>query len=426
MNDWQLSQWISQALAGELDDSQQADLQAALQRSPASQVFAQWSSRIQAAAAETHRIESLPPDETVFEPAERLSDLSKARLQRSLLAARDEWRAHDAQQYLRVAQSPSVYSNHPAATPQADAAELRPDANRSFDELLRGGRELCGRLNAQISGLLQAVYWAAELASLSNLQAPAVRTPPLARSPVGSASARMPLSLEQLESVLLSMLRVQTSLCSISVAHYQKNGQAHNFGELLRVQRGPRDLTQPRLIPSDRLRHGAASPFHQAVFAASTPTPILDVDRSIAGSPRIAVGLPLAVRQHQAEATTDSATDAASIAVSTETYGLGSPWGLTIVEADIDRLLNTHIAAGGVAAAVTLLDQHNQILFSAPPRAGAPTRSAAAPSSVISELDQQFAQTGELHLPNRGVWASLLTCAAPLDNLRLILSTPDT
>lgn len=427
MNDWQLSQWISQALAGELDDSQQAELQAALQRSPASQVFAQWSSRIQSAAAETHRIESLPPDETVFEPAERLSDLSKARLQRSLLAAHDEWRAHGTQQQLRVAQSPSAYTNLPAATLGAEAAELLPDASRNFDELLRGGRELCSRLSAQLSGLLQAVYWAAELVSLSNLQATAVQTPPLSPTPAATTSARIPLSPEQLASVLLSMLRVQTSLSAISIAHYQTHTRTHSFGELLRVQRGPRDLSHPRLIPSDRLRHGSASPFHQAVFAASSLTPIVEVDRSIAGWPRIALGLPLAMRHLQAETSTDSATGAASAAATAAASGgLGTPWGLAIVEADIDRLLNTQIAAAGVDATVALLDQHNQILFSAPVHAGAPARSIAALSRVVRELDQQLAQTGEVHLPDRGVWASLLTCAAPLDNLRLILSTPDT
>lgn len=415
MNDWQLSQWISQALAGELDDAQQAELQAALQRSPASQAFAQWSSWIQSAAAETSRIESMPPDAAAVDPAERLSDLSKARLQRTLLAAQVEWGGRGSQQQLRVAQAPSFYGGRPAGAEEREegeeleGGESQLEKSRKSDELLRGGRELRGRLIARLSGVPQSLRWVVELASPLKAHVTPSQASAQPASTVESSSAAVPLSLAQLTSVIVSILRVQDSLCAISIAGYR----ADNFDELLRVQRGPRDVSRLRVVPNDRLRQGSASPFHRAVLGAPSLTPILDVDRSIAGWPRIALGLPLAVPQLQTPQLESFAADAAAG---------GDRWGLAIVEVDIDRLVSTQVAAVAVDAEVVLVDQHDRILSSTRPRSGTLTKPVNPSSGGAEHLPvDELAQTGEMHLLGAGLWGTLLPCPAPLDNLRLLL-----
>lgn len=428
MNDWQLSQWISQWLAGELDDSQQAKLQAALLQSPASQAFAQWSRLIQESAAETQRLESQLPEDVPFDPAECLSDLSKARLQRAVLNALKQGTEQSGFQHqLRVAQSPNAYNSRPAgseadgeAVEGVEGAAQPADANQSFDELLRGGRELGGRLIAQFSGLLQTLHWVTSLVSLSNLQNSATGEHALPASSSATASGHSSISLEQLASVITTMLRVQNSLCAISLARYQ----THRFDELLRVQRGPRDLSDLRLLPVDRLRHGAATAFHQTVFGAPPRTPMFDLDHSVAGWHRIALGLPLTafqlpVDQYPVEAPQDPSTAARLATASTLD---GHRWGLAIVEADIDRLVNAQIADAGVDAMVTLIDRHDRIIFSTPPRPDAPVKPVAELIGGQILPAQDMARTGEMHLPDKGIWASLLNCSAPLDNLRLVLS----
>lgn len=423
-SDWQMSQWISQLLAGELDDAQQAKLQAALQQSPASQAFALWSSRIHDAAVETHRIESLPPEDVSFNPDECLSDLSKARLQRAVLSALKQGAEHpDFQQQLRVAQAPSVYNSRLAgaetdrrAVEGAEQAAEPGDTNQDFDELLRGGRELRGRLIAHFSGMLQTLHWLVAMVSLSNIQNSAAGVHGVTASARGAASDGSSIALEQLPSLVASMLRVQSSLCAISLASYQ----THSFDELLRVQRGPRNLSDVRVLPLDRLRHGAASAFHQTVFDAPPQSPIFDLDRSVAGWHRIALGLPLATSVLPGQEPTDPSTEAN---VATGSDPDGHRWGLAIVEADIERLVNTQVAAAGVDAVVTLIGQHDRILFSPlPPRSDAAAKLVAELRGSELSLARELAQTGEMHLPDKGIWATLLNCPAPLDNLRLVLS----
>lgn len=423
-NDWQLSQWISQLLAGELDDVQQAKLQAALQQSPASQAFARWSSRIQEAATESHRLESLPPEDVSFDPADRLSDLSKARLQRAVLSALKQATEHtDFQQQLRVAQAPSVYNSRLAgaetdggAVEGAQQAAEPGDTNQSFDELLRGGRELRGGLIAHFSGMLQTLHWVVAMVSLSNIQDSATGAHALPASAGAAASAGSSINLEQLSSVVASILRVQSSLCAISLASYQ----THNFDELLRAQRGPRDLSEVRVLALDRLRHGAASVFHQTVFDAPRQTPMLDLDRSVAGWHRIALGLPLASSRLAGQEPRDRSTQA-NVATGSD---LGQHrWGLAIVETDIERLVNTQATAASVDAVVTLIDRRDQIIFSTlPPRSDASVKLVSELRGSNSSLARELAQTGEMHLPDKGIWATLLNCPAPLDNLRLVLS----
>ncbi len=119
MTEYQLSQWISQALAGELSEQQRSELQAALERSPASQVFAEWSSRIQAAAAQGERDMDAEHPRTFPESSEALSELSKERMRRVLRAVQTGYHSISSQQqYLLVAQPPATYSNsRPAESP---------------------------------------------------------------------------------------------------------------------------------------------------------------------------------------------------------------------------------------------------------------------------------------------------------------------
>lgn len=417
VSDFQISLWISQLLAGELDDSQQAKLHAALQQSPASQAFAGWSSRIQDAAAETHRLESLPPEDGSIDRAECLSDLSKARLQHAVLSAlKQGTELDDFQQQLRVAQSPSVY-NQRLAEREADIDTTRyeelADTSQRYDELLRGGRELRGRLIGHFSGMLQTLHWLAATVSLSHLQdisgAHDRTAPPPAATSDGSS-----IGLEQLSSVVASMLRVQTSLCAVSLARYQ----THDFEELLRVQRGPRDFTDVRVLPVDRLRRAAASAFHQNVFDAPPQTPIVDLDRSVAGWHRIVLGLPLTTRVLPVQ---DSENPSTAANVATDAELNSHRWGLAVVEADIDRLVNMQVVAARVDATVTLIDQHDRVWFSnASPSDAHPVPVAEFIRSQVSPA-QKMVRTGELQLPHEGVWASLLDCPAPLDNLRLVL-----
>ena len=374
--------------------------------------------------------ESSQPDDAPCEPAERLSAIAKARLQRSVLAALKQGpqkqgsQNSESQQPLRVAQSPDIYRGRPTETEQAigsDQAEQAHDLNPDFSQLIRGGRDLRGRLIVDFSGMLQSLHWLVELVSISTLPnvvidamvtgADVVPTPDAATTADPSQ-----LSLAQLGRVVTTMLRGQSGLCAASIAKCQ----ALNFDELLRVQRGPRDPSDVRQFPTDRLRHCAASLFHQSVVDAPSQTPILELDRSVGGWPRIVLGLPLTTTQLPVAMPTN-ATVAADVATVTD----GAAWGLAIVEADIDRLVEAQIVAAGVDARVTLIDGHDRILFS--------TAAAGVAAGVGEDglrvdplsLVLAMAQTGEVQLPAKGLWGTQVNCPAPLDNLWLVLAQPD-
>lgn len=122
MTEYQLSQWISQLLAQELSEQQRTELQAALKRSPASQVFAEWSSRIQTAAA--HGEPDIVADEESPSPEsfEALTDFSKERMRRAIRAAQTDYHSDSSQQQqLLVAQTPAPYSNSRPAAPSNDS-----------------------------------------------------------------------------------------------------------------------------------------------------------------------------------------------------------------------------------------------------------------------------------------------------------------
>ncbi|MEZ6076837.1 MAG: hypothetical protein R3C09_10205 [Pirellulaceae bacterium] len=121
MTEYQLSQWISQALAGELSEQQRSELQAALERSPASQVFAEWSSRIQAAAAQEELDLDAEHQRSSLDSFQSLSELSKERMRRVLRAAQTDYHSDiSQQQHLLVAQPPATYSNSRPAEPPSD------------------------------------------------------------------------------------------------------------------------------------------------------------------------------------------------------------------------------------------------------------------------------------------------------------------
>ncbi len=442
MNDWQLTQWISQSLEGQLDESQHAQLQAALLKSPASQAFAQWTRLIQNAAAETARIESMPPDRPATGPADRLSDLSKARLQRALLTAlKQSHQQEDAQLQLQVAQAPSHYAKHLA---DANAPETASPPSADFASWLRGGRQLRDALVADLSSTLQTLHYVVALVALTDLRNATRRvTPPdtplkpdsnSVQEP-DSGSTMRPLSSQQLASVLLSHMRVQTKLCAISIADCQRQ----RFEERLRLQRGPRDMFDLRSLAVDRLRQCSASAFHQAVFSANSSTPIFDLDRSIAGWSRIMLGLPLDLPRLQTKSSKEQQSHAAH------------RWGIAIVEVDIERMLHSHLAAANIDADMLVYDGHGRNLFSSRPQSDAPTQhfflptptsahrsptnsdhdssgdessgheSSGSDSSLGWWATDELNQTGEVLRPAQGVWAAVLHCPAPLDNLQLVL-----
>lgn len=128
MTEYQLSQWISQSLARELSEQQRIELQAALERSPASQVFAEWSSRIQAAAAQGEPDMVADEESTPPETSEALSDLSKERMRRAMRAAQTDYhRDSSQQQHLLVAQTPAPYSTSRPAAPSNDSTPTDND-----------------------------------------------------------------------------------------------------------------------------------------------------------------------------------------------------------------------------------------------------------------------------------------------------------
>lgn len=123
MTEYQISQWISQLLAGELSEQQRSELRAALERSPASEVFAEWSSRIQAAAAQGEPDMDEESERSPQGSSESLSELSKERMRRTVRAAQVDYQNDNLQQqHLLVAQSPVDYSRSPAAAPPNDSA----------------------------------------------------------------------------------------------------------------------------------------------------------------------------------------------------------------------------------------------------------------------------------------------------------------
>ncbi len=122
MTEYQISQWISLLLAGELSEQQRTELQAALERSPASQVFAEWSSRIQAAAAHGELDMDAEHARPSPESSELLSELSKERMRRAVRAAQTDYHSDSSQQqHFLVAQSPATYSNSRPAAPPNDS-----------------------------------------------------------------------------------------------------------------------------------------------------------------------------------------------------------------------------------------------------------------------------------------------------------------
>ena len=158
MTEYQLSHWISQSLAGELSEQQRAELQAALERSPASQVFAEWSSRIQAAAAQGEP--DIVAEEQRFSPVspDSLSEFSKERMRRALRAAQSDYQNDNSQQqHLSVAQSPADYLH---GRPETSSNDSMPHDSRELQStriqqpgvaLIVRGRSLRERLNSQFS-----------------------------------------------------------------------------------------------------------------------------------------------------------------------------------------------------------------------------------------------------------------------------------
>lgn len=130
MTEYQISQWISQALAGELSEQQRNELQAALERSPASQGFAEWSSRIQAATVQGGLDMEAEGKSASPDSSDSLSELSKERMRRNLRAAQLDYQNDSSQQqHSLVAQSPVDYL---CSRPEAPSKDSTPPDN---DEL---------------------------------------------------------------------------------------------------------------------------------------------------------------------------------------------------------------------------------------------------------------------------------------------------
>lgn len=158
MTEYQLSQWISQLLAGELSEPQRAELQAALEHSPASRAFAEWSSRIQAAAAQWDPGGEAEHERSSPDSPESLSEFSKARMRRAVCAAHVEYQNDNSQQpHLLVAQSPAAYSLSHTSVPPHD--NTSPDnrtpsklsSQQPQDALIARARLLRERLNSQLA-----------------------------------------------------------------------------------------------------------------------------------------------------------------------------------------------------------------------------------------------------------------------------------
>lgn len=164
MTEYQLSQWISQSLSGELSEQQRAELQIALEHSPASRAFAEWSSRIQAATLLENQMQQEPVSEADVEPttpdsSETLSEFSKERMRRAVRATQTEYQAENAQQQQFVAQSPAAYSHSRPGQPSYDSKPLdgspqsKAPSQPPQDALIPLGRLLRDRLSSQLSSL---------------------------------------------------------------------------------------------------------------------------------------------------------------------------------------------------------------------------------------------------------------------------------